>query len=1030
MSWKIFFLPLICFTSPIFSGAASSADTLQTAIRTANMTADKTITFTANISLFTPLTDGSPFLQPLNTDIDFSTLPPQTTIIDGAGYFLDGASSIRGFFARSGMVTINDLTFQNTKAQGGGSATSNIGGGGGGFGGALFVADGATVTLKNTTFNNSNATGGAGGTAEKFFDIVDGGGGGGFGGNGGQFSGGGGGFGGSGGVAFGAGGGGAKTNGLTGGGGASFNDPANGGGDFANMNFGVVGVSGGDGGSGGGGAGSTPTASTPPGGDGGFGGGGAGGNESTGAGTTGGNGGNGGTFGGGGGGAADSNTGGNGGSGGFAGGGGSGAGAFSFPGPVLEPNGGDGGSGGFGGGGGGSGCGSATAGTPGTGGFGGGNGGTGATDALTIGGSGGGGGFGGAIFVENGGILNIDTSISFSGNSVTEGAGGAKLAGAGNATAGSDGSKAGADIFMMSGGTINFTNLSSALSLANPIEGDIGAGGGSQITGGLTKTGSALLTLNGDNTYTGTTTVSSGELQINGSVISEIMIDNGATLTGVFTAAKRGTNPASGNVTNSGVFSPGNSVGTINIEGNYVQNSDGRLIVDITPTGQSDLLLINAGTATVDGILEVVVGAGNYIQGTTYEIINAPIVGTTRFTVVESGPDAPFVRIQVDYNSVILTVLNNHIFEDQRITSSVAKEVVKCITRDSIRANSDFARMIEILGTLGDPEVNAALEALSPVGFGALEWINARNNSYVASLLSQHTFELCCSPRDCCSCDCNSSVWVTGFGNFMDNRKRFDNLEKFDATSGGVLAGIDFCCSPSFYFGGALGYTHTDLDWNTTDGDGKINSYYGALYGSSTCGCFTGDFSLIGGGSDHDLKRKIKFSDVNRTAKSDPWGYFFTAHLGGQYEWQCGCSTFEPFALVDYHYFNRESFKESGAESLNLNVRSKDQHMLRGEAGLRGYYTISCDCFCYAPYLGASWVGEFPLHDSDQKASFREQSCVMDVESYDSAVHLGSPEAGVKVTYDCGFSFLLGYKGLFNSDVRINQAEVRLDWVF
>ena len=101
--------------------------------------------------------------------------------------------------------------------------------------------------------------------------------------------------------------------------------------------------------------------------------------------------------------------------------------------------------------------------------------------------------------------------------------------------------------------------------------------------------------------------------------------------------------------------------------------------------------------------------------------------------------------------------------------------------------------------------------------------------------------------------------------------------------------------------------------------------------------------------------------------------------------------------------------------------------MLRGEAGLRWYYEFDCDCYCFAPYLGASGVGEFPLHKSKQKASFVDQSCVMDVTSYDSAVYLGSPEAGIKWTHCNGGSITVGYKGLFNDKTRINQFEVRVE---
>ena len=137
-----------------------------------------------------------------------------------------------------------------------------------------------------------------------------------------------------------------------------------------------------------------------------------------------------------------------------------------------------------------------------------------------------------------------------------------------------------------------------------------------------------------------------------------------------------------------------------------------------------------------------------------------------------------------------------------------------------------------------------------------------------------------------------------------------------------------------------------------------------------------------------------------------------------------------PFALGDYHYLYQEGFRESGANSINLRVHGKTQHMFRAEAGLRtSYEFLECD-YCIAPYLGLSWVGEFPLHTSHQRASFTGQSCVMNIQRYHSDRHLASPEAGLKFTRCNGLSILSGYKGLFDSDTRIHQLELRMEWVF
>jgi autotransporter-associated beta strand protein len=108
---------------------------------------------------------------------------------------------------------------------------------------------------------------------------------------------------------------------------------------------------------------------------------------------------------------------------------------------------------------------------------------------------------GGAIFVGNTSVLNI-TSGSISGNTATGGTGAAA------------GGSYGPDLFIQSGGTVNF-NLTSSMMISTAIQSDLGVGGGTG--GGLTLTGtssSTTLTLGGSNTYTGGTTITSGTLAI------------------------------------------------------------------------------------------------------------------------------------------------------------------------------------------------------------------------------------------------------------------------------------------------------------------------------------------------------------------------------------------------------------------------------------------------------------------------------------------------------------------------------------
>jgi hypothetical protein len=242
-----------------------------------------------------------------------------------------------------------------------------------------------------------------------------------------------------------------------------------------------------------------------------------------------------------------------GGNGGFGGGGGDGGGNGGFGGGGAS-SGGRGGNGGYGGAGGGSGPASPFDG--GVGGFGGGNGGGG--DFSGFGGGGGGAGLGGALFVQQGGTLTLSGPLTENGSSVTGGTG---SAGVDLGDAGANGSAYGSGMFIQGSNTVTFApGAGQTQTFADDIMDEAGNGGTAGNTGSITMSGAGTLILLGNDTYEGATTVSSGTLQINGLVNSEVTVASGARLSG--------TGNCNGNVILSpgGQLSPGsNSIGTLDV---------------------------------------------------------------------------------------------------------------------------------------------------------------------------------------------------------------------------------------------------------------------------------------------------------------------------------------------------------------------------------------------------------------------------------------------------------------------------------
>lgn len=183
----------------------------------------------------------------------------------------------------------------------------------------------------------------------------------------------------------------------------------------------------------------------------------------------------------------------------------------------------------------------------------------------------------------------------------------------------------------------NNLSLGSASSIPAVFTGSVQDSSG---LGKVIKTGSNLQTLSGTNTYTGATIVRGGKLSVIGSIKSETTVETRGTL--------QGSGTIFGDVINEGNVSPGNSIGTLTVDGNYVQgltNPNANLNIEVDGSS-SDLLKIT-------GDNRVVLLGGNLnissIPGTHF----TPGVTYTAIDVTGQGGTGGELNLQTDLSGVV-----------------------------------------------------------------------------------------------------------------------------------------------------------------------------------------------------------------------------------------------------------------------------------------------------------------------------------------------------------------------------------------
>jgi autotransporter-associated beta strand protein len=220
------------------------------------------------------------------------------------------------------------------------------------------------------------------------------------------------------------------------------------------------------------------------------------------------------------------------------------------------------------------------------------------------------------------------------------------------------------DITLNNGGTLRYNADGMALNVNRQIL--LGAGGGALNTNGnnggvsgvisgssLTKIGAGTLTLSNNNTYTGGTTISTGTLLVNNAIGS-------GTGTGPVTVNAAGTlggnGTVLGNVTNSGIASPGTSVGALHLGGTYTQTATGRLDIELASLASYDRLILS-GAATLSGTLAVSLTSGFMPQaGNTFEIVTATGLGGTQFTTTNLPTLSGSLGWSVNYDADSVTL--------------------------------------------------------------------------------------------------------------------------------------------------------------------------------------------------------------------------------------------------------------------------------------------------------------------------------------------------------------------------------------
>jgi outer membrane autotransporter protein len=432
--------------------------------------------------------------------------------------------------------------------------------------------------------------------------------------------------------------------------------------------------------------------------------------------------------------------------------------------------------------------------------------------------------------------------------------------------------------------------------------------------GALTKTGAGALVLTGNNAaFAGGTSVEAGTLAVNGTL--------GGTLNVLGAGRLQGTGTV-GSTTVAGTIAPGNSIGTLAVNGNYTQAPGSTYEVEVDPTSTASDLIHATGSASIasGARLNVVrINSGTYTVGNRYTVLTAD--GGITGTYGLAGDTAlAFVQLvdSYDANNVYLSAEKVRSIAD---AGGTPNQAAVGAALDSLPVSNSLANAVTWLPN--DFAARDALNQLSADIHASTKTALLEDSRFVREAAIDRLRGAACAPGSAvqapqqvgagCTPEGSQkhSAWTQVFGSWgsIDGD---GNAAKLERDIGGFMVGTDTGVGAGWRVGALGGYSRASADTSARNSRSKTDSYHLGAYGGTQWGATALRLGASQSWNKTETNRSVAFAGFagGLDAEYDSTTTQVFGELGHRID--MGRTTLEPFAGLAHVRLKGDAFFERG----------------------------------------------------------------------------------------------------------------------